>query len=95
MTAQLPWQKDFIRLLGLELRKVRTNKKLSQTKAVDSSGISRHWLLKIENGAKNPSIYFLYYYMVSNGFDLLDVLKHVDERFSFQKEKIKKSNYFK
>jgi transcriptional regulator with XRE-family HTH domain len=50
---------DICSTIGINVRKLRNSKKLSQEEFAFKAGIDRSYLSEIENGHKNPSVLVL------------------------------------
>lgn len=50
---------NYRRLLGIRVRDLRVRRGLSQQKLADAAGITRQYLIGIENGENNPTLQVL------------------------------------
>ena len=64
-----------IKILGLNIRRIRKAKKIPQIDLCVHVGIDRSYLSAIENGHKNPSISILYAIADAMEVDIIDLLK--------------------
>lgn len=62
--------KSFLIEFGHRLRLLRVDKRLSQDKLADLSGLERSYISNIENGKQNPSIIVINQFINALGYDL-------------------------
>lgn len=63
---------NLCKVIGQNIRKVRTSKKISQEKLAFKAGIDRSYLSEIENGYKNLSVLMLEQIAVALELDIKD-----------------------
>lgn len=68
-------EKDFLDLVGNNIRKYRTLKLYSQQHLADLSDIAKSTVQRIENGKLNPTILMLKNIANTLGVDLEDLIK--------------------
>lgn len=51
--------KEYLQIIGNNLRKIRTEKAISQQELADNSNIAKSTVQRIENGTLNPTILML------------------------------------
>lgn len=61
--------KEYLQIIGDNLRKIRTEKAISQQELADNSNIAKSTVQRIENGTLNPTIL-----MLKNISEALEVL---------------------
>ncbi len=61
---------NFLIEFGHKLRLLRVDKRLSQDKLSDLSGIERSYISNIENGKQNPSIVVINQFVNALGYNL-------------------------
>jgi transcriptional regulator with XRE-family HTH domain len=66
---------DMRRLVGQNVRRIRTNKGLTQEQFSDISGFSQQYLSGLERGRRNPTIVTVYELACALGVSHLDLLK--------------------
>jgi transcriptional regulator with XRE-family HTH domain len=62
-------------IVGINVRKLRNSKKLSQEELAFRAGIDRSYLSEIENGHKNLSVVMLEQIAVALEVDICDLVK--------------------
>lgn len=80
-------EKQFGVILGKKLRERRENMKITQQRAAEKADESRQWLGEVERGLKTPSIFSLFRYTSSVGFDVLELLDDVIKEIALYMEK--------
>ena len=66
---------DMRRLVGQNVRRIRTNKGLTQEQFSDISGFSQQYLSGLERGRRNPTIVTVYELASALGVSHLDLLR--------------------
>jgi transcriptional regulator with XRE-family HTH domain len=65
---------DMRRLVGLNVRRVRLERVLSQERLAELSGFSQQYISKLEKGRRNPTIISLYELAAALGVTPTDLL---------------------
>jgi transcriptional regulator with XRE-family HTH domain len=66
---------DMRRLVGQNVRRIRTNKGLTQEQFSDISGFSQQYLSGLERGRRNPTVVTVYELACALGVSHLDLLR--------------------
>ena len=70
---------DMRQVVGLNVKRLRTDRGLTQEQFADISGFSQQYLSSLENGHRNPSVVTLYELALAFGADPRDLLKPVSK----------------
>jgi transcriptional regulator with XRE-family HTH domain len=70
--------KQYLKVIGIRIRLIREQKKLSQEKLSFEAGIHRTYLSDLELGNRNPSIGTLYLIAKALNVDLIDIISVED-----------------
>ncbi len=70
--------KQYLKSIGIRIRLIREQKKLSQEKLSFEAGIHRTYLSDLELGNRNPSIGTLYLIAKALNVDLVDIISVKD-----------------
>lgn len=66
---------DMRKLVGLNVRRVRLEKGLTQEEFAENSGFSQQYISGLENGRRNPTIVTIYELAQALGVDHLELLR--------------------
>jgi transcriptional regulator with XRE-family HTH domain len=71
---------DMRRLVGLNFRRIREKKGLTQERFAEISGFSQQYISGLEQGRRNPTIITLYELAVALGVSHLDLVTPTNAR---------------